>query len=44
MISADVGEPVQIEGLNKPTDKDGDGLDQVNTEIAYVDLTGPRIT
>jgi hypothetical protein len=44
VIGADLGGPVQIERLNKPIDKDGDGLDEVNTEMVFMDLTGPGLT
>jgi hypothetical protein len=42
--------PVTLSGLtqivreNKPSDKDGDGLDEVNTEMVYMQLEGGGIT
>jgi hypothetical protein len=41
--------PVTLSGMtqivreNKPVDKDGDGLDEINTEIVYFQLTGGGI-
>ncbi len=35
--------PTLIRRNNKPSDKDGDGLDEVNTEIVAMELTGDNI-
>jgi len=36
--------PTLIRRNNKPSDKDGDGLDEINTEIVAMELTGGGIT
>ena len=44
VIGASLGGPVLIKRNNKPFDKDQDGLDEVNTEIVFMELTGNGVT
>jgi len=44
VTSANLNGPTLIRRNNKPADKDGDGLDEVNTEIIQLDLTGGGLT
>ena len=39
-----LGGPTLITRLNKPSDKDGDGLDEINTELVAMELTGGGVT
>ncbi len=44
VVGASLGGPVLIVRENKPADKDGDGLDEVNTEMVFMELTGGGVT
>jgi hypothetical protein len=43
-IGADLGGPVQIERLNSPADHNANGLDDIQTEMVFMHLTGGGIT
>ena len=44
VTGASLGGPVQIARENKASDKDQDGLDEINTEMVFMELTGGGIT